>query len=301
LKKEKKGPPLWLIKSEPAGERDLYERIPELALLRTKTIAILGLGCLGAPSALSFARAGIGELRLLDSDYVSPGTMCRWPIGLNAAGGGKVKEISRFIRNNYPFTRISTDHYPEGVGEDLRLMIGRCDSESGYDQMTCLLKLVEGADLIYDATAEAGINQLLSDLAREHKIPYIAVSSRAGGWGGHVLRISPDRSKGCYLCYLHALEDGSIPQPPYDPEGDDLQPVGCGDVTFKAASFDVEEISLAGVRMAVSILCEGKANSYPRISHDIGILSLRRDGETVFPSWETFHLQKHIKCERCQD
>lgn len=148
---------------------DLFERIPELSPLRNKTVAVVGLGCVGAPSVLALARAGIGELRLLDGDFVSPGTTCRWPIGFSAAGGGKVKALQEFIGKNYPFTQIGIGHYPEGMGADFRLRLG--ESLAGVDQMGVLEKLLEGADLIYDATAEEGINQLLCDLAKKFGYP----------------------------------------------------------------------------------------------------------------------------------
>lgn len=298
-KAKRKGarPSPWIVKAEYAGEHDLFERVPELHPLRRKTVALVGLGCVGAPSALALARAGIGELRLLDGDHVSPGTICRWPLGLTVSGTGKVEGLIQFISENYPLTRIGTNHHPFGHKGDCRVTIGACDM--GYDQWDCLDKLVEGADLLYDATAEQGINILLADLAAAHKTPYIAVSSRPGGWGGDVLRIRPGKTEGCYICYLHSLRTGVIPHPPYDTEGDELQPVGCGDITFKAASFDVEEIALAGARMAVSTLCEGASGSYPPISHDVGILSLRKEGMATFPEWRGFLLQKHPKCGRC--
>lgn len=291
--------PRWIIKSEQAGECDLYSRIPELKPLRSKTVAVVGLGCVGAPSVLALARAGVGELRLLDGDYVSPGTTCRWPLGFTSAGGGKAQELCRFIQDNYPLTRIGTNHYPSGMKDDCRVTIGAC--EAGYDQWECLEELVKGADLIYDASAELAINQLLCDLATSHNIPYITVSARPGGWGGNVVRVKPSGTSGCYLCYLHALEDGTIPQPSFDPAGNNLQPVGCGDITFKAAGFDVEEISLAGVRMAVSTLCAGLPGGYPPITNDVGILYLRdqETGEPIFPLWHAVPLRKHPKCRAC--
>lgn len=299
--KRKKGsvsePAWWFIRPDYAGEKDLFERIPELHPLRGKTVAVIGLGCVGAPSALAFARAGVGELRLLDGDSVSAGTICRWPLGLPAVGAGKVRELARYISNNFPFTRIGTSHYPHGSKEDCTLTIGA--PLNGHDQWDCLDKLLDGVDLVYDATAEQGINLFVNDLAIARNIPYVSVSSRTGGWGGNVVRVRPGSERGCYLCYLHALHDGQIEQPPHDPLGDGLQPVGCGDVTFRAAGFDVEEIALAGVRMSVSTLCEGLPGGYPPIVHDVGILSLPEDGLLTFPEWQSFHLQKHPNCGLC--
>lgn len=290
-------PYLWLIGTDYAGEKDLFERVPELHPLRGKTVAIIGLGCVGAPSALAFARAGIRELRLLDGDSVTAGTTCRWPLGLTSTGAGKVRELARHISQNYPLTQIGTGHYPFDSKKDCMVRLG--DTSSDYDQWDCLEKMLEGVDLVYDATAEQGINLLLNDLAIAKGIPYITVSSRAGGWGGNVVRVRPNSEKGCYYCYLHSLQDKQIIQPSYDPSGDGLQPVGCGDITFKAAGFDVEEIASAGVRMAVSTLSDGALGGYPPIVHDVAILSLRKDGMAIFPKWQSFHLPKHPKCGIC--
>lgn len=290
-------PSLWVVRVDYGGERDLLQRIPELNPLRGKTVVCVGLGCVGAPSALAFARAGVGELRLFDGDLVSPGTACRWPLGLSAAGMGKVKELSDFVSENYPLTRLGTSHFTSGTKGDFRLKIGQCDF--GEDQWNVIDRLLDGADIVYDATAERGVNLLLCDLSIARNIPYVTVSSRAGGWGGNVVRVRADGSGGCYCCYLHSLHDRSIPEPPYDPIGDGLQPAGCGDVTFKATGFDVEEIALAGVRMAVSTLCEGSPGGYPAMTNDVGILTLRNEGVAVFPQWEVFPLQKHPACGRC--
>lgn len=286
----------WIIRAEYAGEGDLFQRVPELLALRQRTVAVIGLGCVGAPSALSFARAGIGELRLLDGDFISPGTVCRWPLGLPAAGGGKVQEISSFISLHYPFTRIGKAHYGDRHREGC-MTIGASDD---FDQWECLVKLLEGADLVYDATAERGVNVLLADLASSLGIPYISVASRPGGWGGDIVRIRPGSTQGCYHCYLHAFEAGDIPHPPHDLVTGALQPVGCGDVTFKAASFDVEEVALAGVRTAVSTLCENSAGGYPSVVNDVGVVALRKNGQLVFPEWLSYPLPKHASCERCK-
>jgi hypothetical protein len=298
--KKKKAPnqtSCWLVKADYAGEKDLFERIPELYPLRNKTVAIIGLGCVGAPSALALARAGVGELRLLDSDYLSAGNTCRWPLGLPSVGKGKVLELARFISLNYPHTKICKDHYPPSGDKD-NCMVNFGNPDDRTNHWDCLEKMLEGVDLVYDATAEQAINILLSDLAIEKDLPYISVSSRAGGWGGNVVRVKSNNEGGCYRCYLYALHDGLISHPPYDPVGDSLQPVGCGNVTFKAAGFDVEEISMAGVRMAVSTLCSSAPGGYPAIAHDVGILSLRNETAT-FPEWKSYDLQKHSDCVIC--
>jgi hypothetical protein len=288
-------PTFHLIRAEPCGEADLFERIPELHPLRGKTVAVVGLGCVGAPSVLSLARSGVGRLRLLDHDRVSPGAICRWPVGLLYAGGPKSEVLREFIDFHYPMTKVLTDHYlelPDGsrqVGERLG------DIGANRDQMEMIEAFVKDADLIYDAASEEGITHLFSDLAKERGIPLVVASSRTGGWGGEVLRLLPGPETACYLCYLHWRRDREIPTPPHDPRAR-VQPRGCGDVTFHAADFDIAEIAATGVRMAVGELCRETAGAYPRVEKDVGILCLRDGEASLFPRWTARDLPRHPRC-----
>lgn len=285
----------YLVRAEPASTIALTERIKELYPLRDKTIAIAGLGCVGAPSVLEFARCGIGCLRLLDHDLVSQGTICRWPLGFSCAGRPKSIALEEFIRANYPLTEITRDHIPSHLSG---FEIGK--SYGNFNQVEYIEKLLDGADLVYDATAEVGVNQYLSDLCRERDIPFVFVSSRQGGWGGEVGRIRPGITEGCFSCFLKNQDETKELNPPAA-ENDFVQPVGCADPTFSAASFDTTEVSLGGVRMAISTLCEGYVDAYPPVEGDLAILSLR-DAEgkrCLFPQWKLHPISKHGDC-RCR-
>lgn len=286
-----------LLKAEPVGVRDMFERISELQPLRQKTVAIVGLGCVGAPSALSFARSGVGKLRLLDCDGISPGTICRWPLGISHAPSSKILSLTRFIETNYPFTQVLNDFHP-GVPDGQPFFGVRLgDVAASYDQEVLINRFLNGVDLIYDASSEDGITHLLSDKAKELSIPLVVASSSIGGCGGQVFRILPNRT-GCFVCYYHWKADGDIPSPAENIVAK-LQPVGCGDVTFQASDFDVSEVASAGVRMASSILCEGAERKYPWIDNDVGVLSLRSNDLTTFPTWTSCKLPVHPKCNCC--
>ncbi len=87
------------IRTSRIGKDEVLARAPELKPASSKRIALVGLGCVGAPSALEFARAGISELRLMDSDGVEPGNCVRWPLGIQAVGQSKVEvPVDRPIR-----------------------------------------------------------------------------------------------------------------------------------------------------------------------------------------------------------
>jgi ThiF family len=275
-----------------AGKGDIISRTPELTALHEKKIAIVGLGCVGAPASLEFAKAGIGEIRILDYDYVEAGTTVRWPFGLTAIGHNKTNFIEHYIKMNYPHTQVIPVQHA----------LGSCfyPKDGSFDDYEAIQKLLEGADLVYDASAEPGIMNLISDLASEIKIPYLRVSSNWGAWGGIVARIMPEK-EGCFSCFMLALSENDPPEHhidlPYSDEKGFFQPTGCASPTFTGASFDINLISMTGVRYAISTLLNEKEAHYPAIEKDICIIKLRdQSGNAIIPSFSGYALRRHPKC-----
>lgn len=275
----------FLVRADRCGRNDLKLRIPELSSLSNRTVSLVGLGCIGAPSALQLARAGIGELRVLDHDRMDAGTSVRWPLGISVAGERKVDTIASFIRQNHPYTNVvEFDH-----------RIGIVFSQPMRDREV-LPRLVTNTDLLYDASADLMIQHLLSDLARDANVNYIGVNSTLGGWGGTVVRVRPNETKGCWVCLEHWHDARVIPRPPRK-SGGSIQPLGCGSPTFEAASFDVETIALTGVRLAASTLSSGGSDEYPTTDWDVAIISLRDEsGGLIAPKVQTFALERHPGC-----
>ena len=275
------------------GRIDMIGRTPELESLAKVAVAIPGLGALGAPSALEMARAGVGELRLLDFDYVNPGTTVRWPLGLQAAGLLKTTSLPEFLAANYPQTKVKVYTHRIGAVRD--------PADALPPDSVILEALLDGATLVYDATAEIGIQRALSDLAREKGIPYICVSATEGAWGGLIARIRPGRTEGCWYCLMHHIDTRSIPGPARSPAGT-VQPIGCANPTFTGAGFDLAEIALAGTRLAIATLCADQVNGYPDYEWDVACISLRdKSGKSIAPQWETFALKRHPNCESCRN
>lgn len=284
-----KYPPFYFARAGVFGPNDVRLRAPELAPLSEKKVAVFGLGCVGAPSALEFARAGVAELRILDHDYVDPATIARWPVGLAASGMAKVEVIRSIIVRDYPYTRV--------VGHVQRLGMARLTS-GGTSDLRVVEAMTDGVSLIFDATAEWGVQHFLSDFARDAGIPYISVEGMFGGWSGKIFRFMPGRDQGCWVCYKHALDKGLIPQPPAD-EREDVQQPGCGDLTFTGASFDLVEVALTAVRIAVSTLCAGLEGGYPAADWDAMNLAFRdKNGKLVATRCEIYQVPK--LCRRCK-
>jgi hypothetical protein len=281
----------FLVRAGRAGKADMAERVPELRPLSERRVAVIGLGAIGATSAFELARSGVGELRVLDHDYVDPATTVRWPLGLTAAGKSKVESVADFISTNYPHTKV--------VPFEHRLGACRVTTAERRDDGQVLGELLEGADLVYDASAELGINHVLSDQAAARGLPYVCVSTTHGAWGGRLIRVRPGGlTEGCWMCHQWAINTGILPTPLADPRGE-VQPAGCSDPTFTGAGFDVASVALAGVRLAASTLAAGAGGGYPDVNWDVAVISLR-DGSgqlLVSPGWDTYPLARHPDCK----
>jgi len=291
--KNKKTTPFTLVRGGRAGRQDLQGRNPALRGIEGKTIALFGLGCLGAPSALEFAKCGIGKINLLDDDYVEPGTIVRWPLGLQmAAGLDKCSLLAHVIKHNYPYTDIGG--YISRLGKAAWPIV----DPSGLRERDILHDMLESANLVYDATAEFTINNMLANLAAGRGIPYIAVAGTPGMWGGSIIRIRPGADKICWNCVWHAVNGGIIPTPRADVKNGIVAPEGCSAPTFTGTAFDAAEISMGGVRLAMSTLMEGVTGGYPSTDWDVAIVNLRdENGNLIPPNWQTFVLRRHPNCQ----
>lgn len=278
--------PSYLARAYRYGKDDFYQRIPELRPLENKRVLVVGTGGLGASAVLELARAGVGELRLVDGDFVDPATTVRWPVGLPGAGDSKVHVLASVIRRHYPYTKVVPT----------RMRLGLV-TEGERDQYEVLKELVADIDLVLDASTEFAVHHVLSDLAAHRGIPFVYVNGTQGGWGGVTARIDPSSGSGCWRCLQHRLysEPPGIPDAPEDPDGG-IQAHGCADPTFTAAGFDMATLSLTAVRLAVATLCRGQARGYPDLPWDIQVVSLRdADGSPTFKA-STYPMESHPDC-----
>jgi len=85
--------------------------------LRRARALLIGVGGLGSPAALALARAGIGELGLVDPDVVEISNLHRQPLYDDAdLGRAKVDVAAERLRALAPALRLSTwrERFPDG-------------------------------------------------------------------------------------------------------------------------------------------------------------------------------------------
>lgn len=271
----------YVIRGERLTSEDFAARIPKLSPLKAATVAQVGLGALGGPLALDFARNQVSELRLLEHDHVEAAQTVRWPLGLEAVGHYKLEVLASFIDRNYPYTRAA--RFPHRIGETALQRRGRTENELGL-----LARFLAGASIVVDASAEIGVQQVISDLAQERGLLQIYLSATEGARGGQVALIVPGRG-GCWYCWKqHALE-GTVPLPPS--EGDvTVQPRGCASPTFTGASFDLLPVQAQAARMTAAALTPGTG-----LESCVWICSLA-DEAIRGPDWEGRPIAVHSNC-----
>ncbi len=276
------------VRAARLGISDLSARFPAFRALQDAKIAVVGAGCLGAPSILEFAKGGVGEIRILEPDIVDAGTIVRWPLGRPAIAREKARVLLEQIRFNYPWVKT--------IGCSSRLGLA-CENPQ-LTERKALATMLDGVDLLFDATAEPGIQYFLAEIARSRSIPYVSVDATRGGLGGTVLRLKHEGGA-CWGCLQLALEHGDIGKPPEDEDGS-VQPAGCEAVTYVGSHFDLQEVALQGVRLAMASLCGKYFPAFGNFEWDVGVLSMRdAGGQRTEPRWSVFPLKKYADCPVC--
>jgi adenylyltransferase/sulfurtransferase len=198
--------------------------------IRAGCVAVVGLGALGSVQADLLARAGVGTLRLIDRDFV---------------------EISNLQRQTLYDESDAAEALPKAVAAARRL--GRVNSEVRTEPLVGDLsprnidELLEGVDLILDATDNFETRYLINDFAVRGSIPWIY--GAAVGSYGLKLAIVPGATA-CFRCVYPEPPSGA--QPTCETEG------VLGPVTSAIASLQAGD--------ALRILASGKGSVNARLT-----------------------------------
>lgn len=153
--------------------------------IRSATVGIIGCGALGTALAETLTRAGIGELHVVDRDYV---------------------EFSNLQRQQLFTEQDAIDMVPKVVAAEKRLKAIRTDVNLvTYLQNadgTLLEQLAQTCDVLLDATDNFETRLLINDAAQKHQIPW--VYGACVGSSGVIFPFIPGKSP-CFRCLLPAL------------------------------------------------------------------------------------------------
>ncbi|WP_080872866.1 MoeB/ThiF family adenylyltransferase [Oceanobacillus timonensis] len=153
--------------------------------LSKKRVLIIGCGALGSANAENLTRAGIGGLVLVDRDYVEESNLQRQQL----------------------YTEEDVDkQMPKAVAAKARLQAINSEVEIEARVLdadaTSLKPLLDGIDLVIDATDNFDTRFLLNDLLQQHPLPWIFGS--CVGSTGMSYTIFPNESP-CLRCLLDTI------------------------------------------------------------------------------------------------
>ncbi len=161
-------------------------------ILLSKKVAVIGLGALGTVAANNLARAGVGNLLLLDRDFVELTNLQRQVIFTEAD-----------VENRKPKAAAAKDYLSQ-VNSDIEIAAVIDDLNYGN-----IHKYLEGVDLIVDAADNFEVRLLINDYAHEQRIPW--VYGAAIGTTGMTMPVVPGETP-CLRCIVEKLPDpGSHP------------------------------------------------------------------------------------------
>ncbi|NWN95736.1 thiazole biosynthesis adenylyltransferase ThiF [Heyndrickxia acidiproducens] len=144
--------------NERYSRQELFSPIGEKGQvkIRNKHVLVIGAGALGTGSAESLVRAGIGKLTIVDRDYV---------------------EWSNLQRQQLYSEEDAKKRIPKAVAAGVRLKEINSDvSVQSYvldASVEELEQLVNGVNLIIDATDNFETRMLINDIAQKYGIPWI--------------------------------------------------------------------------------------------------------------------------------
>ncbi len=275
---------MQLARASPVRKSDHWLRQPHLAPLGHKNVAVVGVGALGSGIADLLAKAGVGQMLLVDLDRVTHGNRIRHQLDLADAGREKTKALARRVRRVHPWCEVLTIEFPVGHGA------GGMPEAVAMDDLIC--DQLGKVDLIVNATANWVAGSYLSSIAV------------AGAWGGRVLLQRP-RLSGCWDCLALAQEDPEaydgdvqVPAEHSDPNAQQVAERGCADPTFTGPGFELAHAAAVAARVVVQALLVGEGG-YPPPDFDLTTMHFR-DEASARPSAEYTTLPPHPSCTTCR-
>jgi len=180
-----------------AEERERYARHillkeiggPGQQALKRATVALVGMGGLGAPAALYLAAAGVGTLRLIDHDAVSLSNLQRQVLyRSDDVDALKTERAEAALHALNPHVIIETRN-EKLTDENARALLA-------------------GADVVLDGTDDFAVRFAVN--AACHDLGLTLVSGAVGRWDGQIATFKSGKTKGrpvkerlpCYNCLV---------------------------------------------------------------------------------------------------
>lgn len=169
--------------------------------LKHSRIVMVGAGGLGCPAAETLARAGVGNIHLIDNDVIEISNLQRQTLFLPQDLGqhkaqvaaARLLEINELITVSYEVARVEAANAAE-----LLKLPAKVETASEKTALASAPQLTPLPDLLLDCTDNFAIRELLNRISVVYGIPLLSAS--AIGMTGQLALYEPALSSGCYHC-----------------------------------------------------------------------------------------------------
>ncbi|CEA01504.1 Molybdopterin-synthase adenylyltransferase [Metalysinibacillus saudimassiliensis] len=155
--------------------------------LANKHVLIVGVGALGSAAAEALARAGVGTLTLIDRDFVEWSNLQRQQLYTEQDAQQKLPKV------------IAAKTRLQAINSTIQIHAHIADAYSEQ-----LISLLDGVDIMIDATDNFDIRFMLNDVAQKYNIPWV-YGSCVGSYGAYYT-ILP-HSNPCLRCLLTIISN----------------------------------------------------------------------------------------------
>lgn len=204
--------------------------------IKSKKIALVGLGAIGSMVASSLAHSGISKIGLWDFDIVEPGNICRSAYTIKDVGESKVNAIASIIKSINPLVKthsvLKHGHWEDYSANHTEFVGASFYANVNYNSQEDAAKELDGYDLIIDATGSNEMLHFLSYAVPKAEIISMCITNHAN----NLLCISNKDGNPFEIrkAYLSRIEQ--------DTKNFYIEGSGCYSPTFLATNCDIASL-----------------------------------------------------------
>lgn len=163
------------LQAAPHDEENLMLRAgPDAKVLRGRRVVVFGAGALGGHATVTLAESGVGFVRPVDSEVLTPGNIVRHVAGHDSVGAAKVRAVAAVAQSHAPWTEVEC-------------------VEASPLKPTDIDSLIADVDVVVDATGSAAATYAIAARARAAARPFVSAALYRGGCIGRLRRCAlPD-------------------------------------------------------------------------------------------------------------
>ncbi|CAH0123662.1 Sulfur carrier protein ThiS adenylyltransferase [Microbacterium sp. Bi98] len=229
--------------------------------MKTKHVAIVGIGSIGSATAQAIANHGVGRLTLVDPDRLEFHNLVRHQLPRSDVGRHKAVALAEKLEKSFPDLSV------QGMAKNV---LWNTDE---------IRDAFSDADVIIGATDGVVPRRTIVHIARRLGIPAMLGCVLLDGALGEIMRFRPVQSHGCLECRRRATAglfalDASM-ENPYG--------TGSAHLPMTAIGTDLEIVARLLAKASISTLLEAEGFSDQRLPGESAIVGLRPTGAAPSP------------------